>query len=74
MTTRVHIPVKRDDQVYSPPLRLPAPERRMSATRQRFVGEICIPGRNQARGWKEKPYKNGDPHRNGDLSLISISK
>ena len=26
--------------------------------------EICIPGRSQTRGRKEKSYKNGDSHRN----------
>ena len=51
------------------PLRLPAPEMRSmertrtSAIRARLE-KICIPGRIQARGRKEKANKNGDPHRN----------
>ena len=28
-----------------------------SATRMRLMEEICLPGRIQARGWKEKSYE-----------------
>jgi hypothetical protein len=42
-----------------------------SAARQRFVEEMYIYGRSQARDGKISPIKDGDPHRNRDLSLTS---
>ena len=42
---------------------------------QRFVRDwwkkFTSPGRSQARGGKRNPIKDGDPHRNGDLSATS---
>ena len=74
---QVDIPGKRDHEVYTPSLQiLPPGIRSMEkighlVTCTRLVEGVFIPGRFQARGRKEKDIKNGDPHRNGDLSLKS---
>ena len=42
---------------------------RRSAAGQRLVEEICITGRNQARGGKRNQIKDGDPRQNRGLEF-----
>ena len=45
-----------------------------AATRTRLVEGVFIPGRIQARGRKEKEYKNGDPQKRGlELKILKVT-